>query len=164
MESLDQQSTDGTRLTLEGCLARFTTAEILTGKDTWYCNRCRKQQEATKKIDLWRLPTVLVIHLKRFSSGRLFREKIDALVDFPTSGFDLTRFVKDPAERSKRAVYDLFAVANHTGSLGGGHYTAIARNAKLNRWYTFDDSMVHEASETQIRSRRNYVLFFQRRK
>lgn len=28
----------------------------------------------------------------------------------------------------KKVVYDLYAVSNHFGGLGGGHYTAFAKN------------------------------------
>jgi ubiquitin carboxyl-terminal hydrolase 4/11/15 len=38
--------------------------------------------------------------------------------------------------------YDLFAVSNHFGGLGGGHYTAFAKNPLNNKWHDFNDSMV----------------------
>ena len=37
-------------------------------------------------------------------------------------------------------VYDLVAVSNHVGYLGGGHYTACAKNG--GKWYNFNDSHV----------------------
>lgn len=48
-----------------------------------YCPTCKRHQLATKKLDLWALPEVLIIHLKRFSYTRLAREKLDTLVEFP---------------------------------------------------------------------------------
>lgn len=48
-----------------------------------YCLTCKKQQPATKKLDLWSLPEVLIIHLKRFSYTKYSREKLDIIVDFP---------------------------------------------------------------------------------
>lgn len=41
-------------------------------------------------------------------------------------------------------MYDLFAISNHFGGLGGGHYTAYAKNHILNKWYNFDDSHASE--------------------
>ena len=38
------------------------------------------------------------------------------------------------------AVYELFAVSNHFGGMGGGHYTAYAKQTDDGRWYCFDDS------------------------
>lgn len=48
-----------------------------------YCPHCKQHQQATKKLDLWSVPPVLVVHLKRFSYSRYMRDKLDSLVDFP---------------------------------------------------------------------------------
>ena len=71
-------------LQLEDCLRLFTEAEELSEQDPWYCPQCCKHKQATKKFDLWSLPQYLIIHLKRFSYNRYWRDKIDALVEFPT--------------------------------------------------------------------------------
>jgi hypothetical protein len=62
--------------------------------------------------------------------------KIDALVEAPINGLDLTdiiigqKFAKQHksgdeeeggAEEDERLIYDLYAVSNHFGGLGGGH-------------------------------------------
>jgi len=49
--------------------------------------------QAEKKLDLWSLPELLVVHLKRFSYSRTSRDKLDAPVDFPLSNLDLSSFV-----------------------------------------------------------------------
>lgn len=38
------------------------------------------------------------------------------------------------------AVYNLYAVSNHSGTTMGGHYTAYCRNPSSGEWYTFNDS------------------------
>jgi len=49
-----------------------------------FCPRCRLHCRATKEMSLWRLPQILVIHLKRFSfANLLLRDKIEDLVEFP---------------------------------------------------------------------------------
>lgn len=48
-----------------------------------YCPNCKKHQQATKKFDLWSLPKILVVHLKRFSYSRYWRDKLDTAVEFP---------------------------------------------------------------------------------
>ena len=40
-------------------------------------------------------------------------------MDYPVSGLDLTGMVMAPEE--EEPLYDLFAVSNHFGGLGGGH-------------------------------------------
>jgi len=57
--------------------------EKLEKENEWYCPQCKEHKQAKKKFDLWKLPDVLIIHLKRFSYNSFFREKIDSLVDFP---------------------------------------------------------------------------------
>jgi len=37
-------------------------------------------------------------------------------------------------------VYELFAVSNHFGGMGGGHYTAYAKQTDDGRWWCFDDT------------------------
>ena len=31
-------------------------------------------------------------------------------------------------KKGQKAIYDLYAVSNHFGGMGGGHYTAFAKN------------------------------------
>lgn len=38
------------------------------------------------------------------------------------------------------AMYNLYAVSNHSGTTMGGHYTAYCRNPNSGEWYTFNDS------------------------
>ena len=61
----------------------YTSQEKLGADDAWYCPNCQKHQQATKKFDLWSLPEVLIIHLKRFSYNRYWRDKIDTVIEFP---------------------------------------------------------------------------------
>jgi ubiquitin carboxyl-terminal hydrolase 4/11/15 len=65
--------------------------------------------------------------------------------------------------KSEPKSYDLIAVANHYGGLGGGHYTAYAKNINTGSWHYFDDSNVNAASEDNVVSKAAYVLFYQRR-
>ena len=47
----------------------------------------------SKRFALWRLPPVLVVHLKRFQFDRTSRRKLTNKVDFPLEGLDLTRYL-----------------------------------------------------------------------
>uniref|UniRef100_A0A8C0U2K4 Ubiquitin carboxyl-terminal hydrolase n=1 Tax=Cyanistes caeruleus TaxID=156563 RepID=A0A8C0U2K4_CYACU len=146
---------------LRDCIELFTTMETLGEHDPWYCPNCKKHQQATKKFDLWSLPRILVVHLKRFSYSRYWRDKLDTVVEFPIRGLNMSEFVCDP--RAGSYVYDLIAVSNHYGAMGVGHYAAYAKNKVNDKWYYFDDSSVSVASEDQIVTKAAYVLFYQRR-
>lgn len=181
-------------ITIEDCLNEFTREEQLGESDPWYCPQCKDFKQATKKFDLWKVPDILVVHLKRFSSGRISRDKIDSFIDFPVHGLDLTERVEgakavaqlfaedddddedklmesigslgadDDAVESDTPVYDLYAVDNHYGGLGGGHYTAYAKNPEDERWYYFDDSSVRAVENAdEVKGRAAYLLFYRRR-
>ncbi|MEE6480703.1 hypothetical protein FKM82_012651 [Ascaphus truei] len=159
-ESVDFTPQKKAFMKLKDCIELFTTKEKLGVEDPWYCPNCKEHQQATKKLDLWSLPPVLVVHLKRFSYSRYMRDKLDTLVDFPVSDLDMSKFLINPNAGPCR--YNLIAVSNHYGGMGGGHYTAFSRNKDDGKWYYFDDSSVSTASEDQIVSKAAYVLFYQR--
>jgi ubiquitin carboxyl-terminal hydrolase 4/11/15 len=123
-------------ITLEECFAETSKSEVLSEDNAWYCGRCKELRRATKTLEIWTAPDILVIHLKRFSANRAFRDKIEAFVDCPLEGLDLSGKVGLPEDKS--LVYDLFAVDNHYGGLGGGHYTACARNFFDGQWYDYN--------------------------
>eukprot|EP00731_Ephydatia_muelleri_P021821 Em0014g412a len=145
---------------LHDCLKLFTKEEVLSSDNEWYCPQCKELKGATKKFDLWKLPQVLVIHLKRFSYDKYWRDKLDVLVDFPIEGLDLSPLVEGGGPQP---LYDLYAVSNHFGGMGGGHYTAYAKNSNTGKWYNFDDSHVAECAEKSIVTSAAYLLFYHRR-
>ncbi|RSM09585.1 hypothetical protein CDV31_007598 [Fusarium ambrosium] len=150
-------------ITLEECLDEFERAEILSEQDMWYCPRCKEHRRASKKFDLWKSPDILVAHLKRFSSSGYRRDKLDVLVDFPIEGLDLTSRVIQK-EEGKDEIYDLIAVDDHYGGLGGGHYTAYAKNFVDGRWYNYNDSSVSPVSDpSACITSAAYLLFYRRR-
>lgn len=66
-------------ITLADCLTEFTKEERLGEDDMWYCGNCKEHKQATKKVELWKVPDVLVFALKRFSSSRYSRDKVRLL-------------------------------------------------------------------------------------
>ena len=124
-------------VSLDDCLDEFGKTEILSENDAWYCPRCKEHRRASKTFELWKAPDILVVHLKRFSAQGRLRDKLDIHVDFPTDGLDLTSRVA-VHEEGRELIYDLFAVDNHYGGLGGGHYTAFAKNFFDGNWYEYN--------------------------
>jgi ubiquitin C-terminal hydrolase len=145
-------------------IEHFLKEEILD--DLFHCVRCKKDRKFKKGFVIWRLPKVLVIHLKRFHYGKYRKEKITHDVRFPVKNLDLSEFVKESKDISvKDAKYSLFSIVNHSGSLNGGHYTADCMNPYDKKWYTFNDSMVREShvvsdKDTEIEGESPYILFY----
>ncbi|CAI9781376.1 unnamed protein product [Fraxinus pennsylvanica] len=147
-------------VSLYKCLEAFLKEEPLGPEDMWYCPVCKKHCQASKKLDLWRLPKILVIHLKRFSYNRFLKNKLEAFVDFPIHDLDMSTYIaREDGQSSDR--YLLYAISNHYGSMGGGHYTAFVHHGG-NQWYDFDDSHVSPISEDKIKTSAAYVLFYRR--
>ncbi|KAK3645531.1 hypothetical protein LTR22_014695 [Elasticomyces elasticus] len=149
-------------ITLEDCFVETGKREILSEDNAWYCNRCKEMRQAAKTLEIWTIPDILIVHLKRFGGNRSFRDKIDVLVDYPIEGLDMTKKVGNK-EDGKEYVYDLFAVDNHFGGLGGGHYTAFAKNFYNGQWYDYNDSSVSPLGDGKLHSAAAYLLFYRRR-
>lgn len=47
-------------INLDSCLRAFTSEEELGEDEMYYCSKCKTHCLATKKLDLWRLPPILV--------------------------------------------------------------------------------------------------------
>ncbi|VFQ79687.1 unnamed protein product [Cuscuta campestris] len=148
-------------ISLYKCLDAFLKEEPLGPDDMWYCPNCKKHQQASKKLDLWRLPEILVIHLKRFSFTRFIKNKLDLFVDFPIDDFDLSSYILNESGDVSHH-YKLYAVSNHYGGMGYGHYTAYVHHGR-NGWYEFDDSHVSTVNGgNMVKTPAAYVLFYRR--
>ncbi|XP_021270318.1 ubiquitin carboxyl-terminal hydrolase 43 isoform X7 [Numida meleagris] len=146
--------------TLDECFQLYTKEEQLAPDDAWRCPHCRVPQQGTVQLRLWTLPDILIIHLKRFRQVAQRRHKLSTLVCFPLRGLDMAPHLapgggrwqhplRPPRGCPPDALYDLYAVCNHHGSMQGGHYTAYCCNSLDGRWYSYDDSTVEEVREDE---------------
>ena len=73
----------------------------------------------------------MVISLKRFKTSKKYSiygggGKLNTEVNFPLENLNLSEHAL--FDDGKPYIYDLYAVSNHYGSMGFGHYTAFAMN------------------------------------
>eukprot|EP01022_Parablepharisma_sp_SALTPOND_P003287 TRINITY_DN1130_c0_g1_i1.p1 TRINITY_DN1130_c0_g1~~TRINITY_DN1130_c0_g1_i1.p1 ORF type:complete len:1249 (+),score=175.71 TRINITY_DN1130_c0_g1_i1:191-3937(+) len=151
------------KVSIYNCFDQFSNWETLDQNNLWFCTTCKDSVQASKRMEILKCPPILIVHLKRFkikettmmgaTGGRL-----NTLVDFPLENLDLTRYVQ---AMDMPAIYDLYAVTNHYGSTGFGHYTAFALNQGV--WHKFDDSSVFRTDSSQVCSVASYVLFYKRK-
>ena len=133
--------------------------ELLDENNEWYCENCKKKQRAKKKLEIYNTPKILIIQIKRFNHIN----KINTRVDFPLTDLDLSKYTLSN-NKERQIKYDLFAVANHYGSLSYGHYTAFCKNSIDEKWYEFNDSSVCEIKDlSKIVSPNAYVLFYKQK-
>ncbi|XP_011686186.1 PREDICTED: probable serine/threonine-protein kinase DDB_G0282963 isoform X2 [Wasmannia auropunctata] len=143
---------------LSQCLEHFTREEVLDGDEKPTCSKCQMRRKCTKSFSIQKFPKILVIHLKRFSPMERFRGKLNVMVDFPLTGLDLSAFA---APRVPGCTYNLYGVANHSGTTYSGHYTAYCKHPYSGEWHEYNDSRVSGVSARSVVSSEAYVLFYE---
>ncbi|KAM3625424.1 uncharacterized protein V6R79_011776 [Siganus canaliculatus] len=146
------------KCSLQDCLRLFSKEEKLTDNNKVFCRHCKAHRDSTKKLEIWKVPPIVLVHLKRFSYEGRWKQKLQTSVDFPLDSLDLAQYVIGPKQNLKR--YSLYGVSNHYGGLDGGHYTAYCKNVLKQRWYKFDDHEVSEISTSSVKSSAAYILFY----
>ena len=83
---------------LDACLQAFTKEEELGEDERVYCKKCESLQCVSKKLDIWELPPILIIHLKRFQYVNTRWVKSSKVVKFPMSDFQPAKYLapRDP--------------------------------------------------------------------
>ncbi|NXY56032.1 UBP2 hydrolase, partial [Callaeas wilsoni] len=145
-------------VTLMDCLRLFTKEDVLDGDEKPTCCRCKARTRCTKKFSIQKFPKILVLHLKRFSEARIRSSKLTTFVNFPLKDLDLREFA---SQSCNHAVYNLYAVSNHSGTTMGGHYTAYCKSPVSSEWHSFNDSRVTPMSSSHVRSSDAYLLFYE---
>ncbi|GAB0096117.1 Ubiquitin carboxyl-terminal hydrolase [Sergentomyia squamirostris] len=157
--SLELPAAVNTRCYIETCFDMYFNGENIEG---WMCPGCEQTRRAVKKLDISKLPPILVIHLKRFSAddglSSRYRKKQN-YVNFPLTNLDLSPYLTR-SERTTRKMYHLYAVSNHYGTMDSGHYTAFCRNPVQDRWFKFDDQHVTSMDPGDVQSSAGYILFY----
>ncbi len=146
-------------LNLLDLLENFGKKEKLTEENKWFCPKCKKEQLAEKKIEIFTIPEILILHLKRFKNNL----KLGNLVNFPIENLDMEKYIIYNEKKVNNNLYDLFAVANHYGGLNGGHYISYCKNFLNNKWFEFNDSFISEIHQKKIVSSSAYLLFYKRK-
>uniref|UniRef100_A0A915DZT1 ubiquitinyl hydrolase 1 n=1 Tax=Ditylenchus dipsaci TaxID=166011 RepID=A0A915DZT1_9BILA len=115
-------------VSISECLRNFTEPEQIE-KNCQCGSQC-----CEKTLNIWRLPEILVVHLKRYQD------------------FNLEDAVANSEE--KHQLYELISATFHTGSLTDGHYTAcVLKDA----WRSVPNVNLREASSDDV-----YVLYYRK--
>ena len=167
-------------LGLASCFMGYSQEETLSGDDQWYCNVCKEHRDITKKLEIYTVPKIFIIQLKRFQQrrggnggrsgmfGHMYaqiagQEKNDAFVDYPTEGLDMRPYATMLENEPEPVLYDLIGVSNHYGSLNGGHYTASCKSPATGDWHYYNDSSVSSCSRSKVVSPAGYLLWYRKR-
>merc|ERR1712228_514781 len=140
------------------CIREFQKKETLT---EYFCEQCNEKNEATKSLQIWSTPIILILHFKRTGNhGR----KINTNIDYLLNNFDVSPFLVS-SESQSQCLYNLFGAINHYGAAGGGHYIANClcfdeESESSLKWCLFDDHCVSNVSPMDVKSKNAYLLFY----
>ncbi|XP_077119789.1 ubiquitin carboxyl-terminal hydrolase 50 isoform X2 [Ranitomeya variabilis] len=154
--SLPLASQDET--SIQECLECFFQQVTLTSTNKIFCPFCKMKQNATLKVQIWKLPRILILHLKRFEYKSHKKRKLQTSVDFPLNHLDLSPFLSSCNVKQQK--YKLYAVVNHFGELDIGHYTAFCKHPGTKEWNAFDDIRCSRISESMVQTSSAYILFY----
>lgn len=178
-------------LTLSKLLDNQSIPELLDGKNRWHCDKCDNKVDAYKTMNIWYLPEVIVIHLKRFQKTYTSIQKITDKVNFQIDELDFDEYIDESSpHKNKNFKYELFAVNNHqsfgfnipqqflekmtqdeqmriktmmSSGIDFGHYYSYCKNEN-GKWYEYNDEMVREINENNLVTDKAYLLFYRLKK
>eukprot|EP00825_Cyclidium_porcatum_P028290 TRINITY_DN3058_c0_g1_i1.p1 TRINITY_DN3058_c0_g1~~TRINITY_DN3058_c0_g1_i1.p1 ORF type:complete len:628 (-),score=146.91 TRINITY_DN3058_c0_g1_i1:3-1886(-) len=151
------------KVSIQNCLDQFLKEEQLEDNEKWFCPHCKKNVPSSKKIDLWKLPNVLMICLKRFKYEAGIMNKINSSIQLDFNAFTLSNYIP-PQLQKEKPIYQLFATICHRGGLSYGHYTAFAQNKTELEWIQYNDSRTFliGSPEKQVPGCQSYMLLYQK--
>jgi len=140
-------NTDKTFENLDDCYREYKSRVKLENDNLYYCDNCKDNRIASKKIEIINWPKHLIVILKRFyqSEYKLNKNTNEIIV---------------PIEW--RHNYILKGFVYHSGSLFGGHYIYIGKYN--NKWLMFDDNFVTEINQQNFEKYKNlsYIYYFEK--
>ena len=113
-----EQKRSDERLTLEHCLGEYGNVETLS--EDYKCDKCKAKGTTKTKVDIWRLPDILVIHMKRFVYTMYVRGKLNNLVHYPIRGLDMRPFL---SEEARDAMAEMKLAKEASGEASGAPAT-----------------------------------------
>ncbi|CAF1245962.1 unnamed protein product [Adineta ricciae] len=140
---------------LDECMDLFREFEHLTGEERYECSKCKRLSDKKRRLDIWELPKIFIVHFKRFRLQQMRYIKNESLIRYPTASVDFSRWTHNRSASK----YSLVSVVNHFGSMNSGHYTSFCKDG--NQWYYCDDESIRAADIRELENNVHaYLLFY----
>ncbi|XP_075516364.1 LOW QUALITY PROTEIN: ubiquitin carboxyl-terminal hydrolase 2-like [Primulina tabacum] len=157
-----KRDADSVGLTETDLLPEKYESEVSEGEEV-DSKSLKVKRDATKSILISKAPSVLTIHLKRFSQdarGRL--SKLNGHVNFRET-IDFNPYMKPRCTNGGKSTYRLLGAVEHSGSMRSGHYVAYMRGGQGDStiWYYASDTHVRQVSLEEVLSCEAYILFYE---
>ena len=138
------------------CFDLFTKKQILDGDNKWKYDKDGKYYDIEKNLMVWKFPTILIIHFKRFNNSG---NKINNLIEYPIDNLDLRKYCV--GYDKNKSIFSLFGVCNHIGSINSGHYFSYCK--QQDNWYNYDDTNITKLKEEELVTKNAYCLFYKKK-
>lgn len=136
-----------------------------------FCSHCNSHSSPIETVKtLACAPEVLVLYFDRFVNFGWKHTKIKSLVSFPFEELDLSDYIDTQSNYfessfKQNPIYDLNVVIEHVGTdKTRNRYITIAKHLPEGKWFEYDDHLVREISESNLRKREVLFLFYVKRK
>ena len=109
--------------------------------EDYYCGKCKKHRNSNKISQIFRLPQILIVQLKRFQYqfGQKYKKKDEIKIDFE---LQLNKTLNQNSDLKQNTKYKLKGIVHHHGEAEYGHYYADVFCDATNKWYCLNDSNV----------------------
>uniref|UniRef100_A0AC35TGP1 Ubiquitin carboxyl-terminal hydrolase n=1 Tax=Rhabditophanes sp. KR3021 TaxID=114890 RepID=A0AC35TGP1_9BILA len=156
MPSNNMKCAGGARL--NDCLKSHFDDSVL--EDGWKCAKCKVVSPASRDVKIWKLPTYLVIQLKRFEYDGIDYSKNEIFCQFDIKCLNMAPFLHPHSKTYNKSItnYELYSVTNHKGTLRAGHYYSYTKND--GNWSNYNDSRVTEIPENHLCGEAAYILYY----
>ena len=146
-------------LNLYDALDLLNKEEVPDGENVKYCDKCKIKLE--KKIELYKTPYYLIIHLNRFKQkiNNKFSasNKNDTFIEYKEI-LNLKDFVIGP--NKDKSLYDLYGIVLHKKFMNiNNHYISYCKNYGV--WFSYDDTTLNHVDNPINKDA--YLLFYKRR-
>ena len=132
-------------------------SEVLEGDNMWINPDTRAYQSVIKRTQLWTVPNVFIINIKKYTVNY----KLECYTDIPHV-LELNSYMHETTYQE--CIYDLYAVCNHVGDLHSGHYYSYVYISKINSWICLNDSCIpYKLQLNQVITSNAVCLFYRSR-
>ena len=147
---------DGKKFNIYNGFEDFQKVQELKGDNQFYCNYCKKLEDAEISSEIIFPPNKLLINIDygKYKKYNPESVKFDEVID-------ITKYVS--FNFGMQIKYRIIGVCTHFGESGiYGHYIAFCRNRNTGKWYVFNDSSFKECHSNSIYSGTPYLLLYEK--
>tara|TARA_B100001142_G_C14323507_1_gene651377 strand:- start:294 stop:1337 length:1044 start_codon:yes stop_codon:yes gene_type:complete len=154
-------SMTNSQYSLDNCLKHYFSDEKMNKENDnqYYDDKEKKYKNVTKKVRLMATSKYIVLQLKRWNMNL---KKNQRIVHYDNCSIHFKDYLHEDAKENMNHTYELFGIINHSGNVFGGHYFSYIKGFN-GKWYEFNDTMVHEISDSKLLSNKNYCFIYRRK-